>query len=94
MSRQKVLTVLPELFLLLGVSTIALAQGATQARSVTPTASADTQEKNIQEYIELLRADVRQQSGGIAGASRAPGGPRRRGRGRQAVSDAAADVGT
>jgi len=68
MSRQKVLAVLPELFLLLGVSTIALAQGATQARSVTPTASADTQEKNIQEYIELLRADVRQQKDEIMGA--------------------------
>ena len=68
MSRQKVLAVLPELFLLLGVSTIALAQGASQARSVTPTASADTQEKNIQEYIELLRADVRQQKDEIMGA--------------------------
>jgi hypothetical protein len=51
---------------------LTFAQGTAQSQSpekqAVPSAPTDTQEKNIQEYIELLRTDVRQQKGEIMGA--------------------------
>lgn len=51
---------------------VAFAQGTSQSQGTetqaTPSALTDSQENNIQEYIELLRTDVRQQKGEIMGA--------------------------
>lgn len=51
---------------------VTFAQGTAQSQSVEKPAAAsaatDAQEKNIQEYIDLLRTDVRQQKGEIMGA--------------------------
>jgi hypothetical protein len=51
---------------------VTFAQGTAQSQSTENQAAlsapTDTQEKNIQEYIELLRIDVRQQKGEIMGA--------------------------
>jgi len=47
---------------------VAFAQGNTPSQATTtatPPSAADTQQKNIQEYIALLRADVRQQKSQI-----------------------------
>jgi hypothetical protein len=60
------------LFMFLACCPVTFAQGTSQSQSTeeqaAPSAPTDTQEKNIQEYIELLRTDVRQQKGEIMGA--------------------------
>src|SRR5215467_13364526 len=60
------------LFLTLGFCTGAFAQGTAQTQETTTQASQpsekSTQEKNVQEYIELLRSDIRQQKAQIMGA--------------------------
>ncbi len=51
---------------------VTFAQGTSQSQNTetqaAPSAQTDTQEKNIQEYIELLRTDIRQQKGEVMGA--------------------------
>ena len=51
---------------------VSFAQGTAQLQSTgnqaAPSAPTDTQEKNMEEYIELLRSDVRDQKGEIMGA--------------------------
>ena len=57
------------LLVFLALCPVAFTQG--QAQSKTPTAPSSvtsTQEKNLQEYIDLLRADVRQQKAEIMGS--------------------------
>jgi hypothetical protein len=44
------------------------AQAAKTEKQATPASSSDTQAKNIQEYIELLRSNVRQEKAQIMGA--------------------------
>jgi len=60
------------LFLTLGFCTGAFVQGTAQTQETTTQASQfaqkSTQEKNVQEYIELLRSDIRQQKAQIMGA--------------------------
>jgi hypothetical protein len=59
------------LLILLGSCFPAVAQDNANSQSATPAAAPsprDTQEKNIQEYIELLRSDVRHQKAEIMGA--------------------------
>src|SRR5262252_10445524 len=59
------------LFLTLGFCTDAFVQGTAQTQETTTQASQfaqKTQEKNVQEYIELLRSDIRQQKAQIMGA--------------------------
>jgi len=56
------------LLTLLARSSVAFAQGAAQPQNSTQVATTDTQEKNLQEYIDLLRSDVRQQKSQIVGA--------------------------
>ena len=58
------------LFLSLLFCPAVLAQGGVQSQSVAPPAapySTDSQERNIQEYIELLRTDVRHQKDEVMG---------------------------
>jgi len=67
------LTALPlQLLILLTLSSAAIAQEKAPAQSsqqsATTVASTDTQDKNIQEYIDLLRTDVRQAKAVIMGA--------------------------
>lgn len=61
-----------QLLVLLALSSAAIAKGPTRPESTqestAPTTSTDAQEKNIQEYIELLRTDVRQAKAVIMGA--------------------------
>jgi hypothetical protein len=57
------LCVLPMLF-----ATAGWAQTKTSSQNPSASAGADTQEKNVQAYIELMRADVRQQKAEIMGA--------------------------
>lgn len=57
------------LLLLLALCPIAFAQENAEAQSPTTSPSTkSTQEQNVQEYIELLRTDVRQQKAQIMGA--------------------------
>jgi hypothetical protein len=57
---------------LLACCPLAFAQATGQSPSAqkqaTPPAATETQQKNIQEYIDLLRSDVRQQKAQIMGA--------------------------
>jgi flagellar biosynthesis chaperone FliJ len=59
------------LLITLALCPAAVAQGSAQSKSsaqpAAPSAT-DTQEKNVQEYIELLRSDVRHQKAEIMGA--------------------------
>ena len=50
------------------VATAGWAQTKTSSQNPSASAGADTQEKNVQAYIELMRADVRQQKAEIMGA--------------------------
>jgi hypothetical protein len=60
------------LFLFLALCPVAFAQGTAQTQNIekqtTPSPAKSTQDKNVQEYIELLRSDVRQQKAQIMGA--------------------------
>ena len=59
------------LLMFLAFCPIPFAQKAAQSQNTQPKTApfgTDTQRKNIQEYIELLRTDVRQQKGEIMGA--------------------------
>jgi len=56
------------LLTLLACSSAAFAQGTAQAQNSTQVVTTDTQEKNLQEYIDLLRSDIRQQKSQIVGA--------------------------
>lgn len=47
---------------------VTFAQGMSQSQSTEKQAAPDTQEKNIQEYIDLLRTDIRQQKDEVMGA--------------------------
>jgi hypothetical protein len=55
-----------------GCCTLAFSQGTAQSPTeetqATPSAATETQEKNVEEYIELLRTNVRQQKDQIMGA--------------------------
>ena len=59
-------------FVVLACCTMASSQGTTQSateeKRTTPSAATDTEEKNIEEYIELLRTNVRQEKDQIMGA--------------------------
>ena len=48
--------------------TSATAQSQSTANQVPPSAATDTQQKNVEEYIELLRTNVRPQKDEIMGA--------------------------
>jgi len=48
-----------------------MAQSQSAEQQASPSVPADTQEKNIQEYIDLLRTDVRQQKAETMGAEMA-----------------------
>jgi hypothetical protein len=56
---------LPVLSVLLSSGTLAQAQDA--QKQASPAAMMDTQQKNLQEYIELLRSDVRDQKDEVMG---------------------------
>ena len=60
------------LFVCFAFSAVSFAQSTPQAssagKSSTSGAASDTQDKNIKEYIELLRTDVRQQKAEIMGS--------------------------
>ena len=67
------IAVWPPLLLFLAFCPLALIQGKPQSQTplapaTQPAAESSTQEKNVQEYIELLRSDVRQQKAQIMGA--------------------------
>jgi uncharacterized protein YcfJ len=59
-------------FVVLGCCTLAFSQGTAQSpageKQTTSSAATDTQEKNVEEYIELLRTNVRQEKDQIMGA--------------------------
>ena len=59
------------LLVLLAFCPVTFAQGKAQPQSTqttaTPSSTTSTQEKNVQEYIDLLRSDVRQQKSEIMG---------------------------
>jgi flagellar biosynthesis chaperone FliJ len=65
-------TVWHPLIAVLASCLVALAQGQTQSQDTqtpaTPSSTTSAQEKNVQEYIELLRTNVRQQKVEIMGA--------------------------
>jgi len=57
------------LLILLALCSLAFAQEKTQPeKQATPSSAASAQDQNIQEYIELLRSNVRQQKAEIMGA--------------------------
>jgi hypothetical protein len=62
------------LFLFLALSPVAFAQGTAQTQSTekqiapSPAKSTPDKDKNVQEYIELLRSDIRQQKAQIMGS--------------------------
>lgn len=57
---------LPVLLVLLSAGVVEQSQEA--QKQAPPSAMTDTQQKNLQEYVELLRADVRHQKSEIMGA--------------------------
>jgi len=69
---RKRITVRLWLFLLLAFCPLAFAQGAAQTQNAgeqtASSAATSTHDENVQEYIELLRSDVRQQKAQIMGA--------------------------
>jgi hypothetical protein len=71
MKTQKPIIVLVQILTFVALSTAAFAQqpaGESAGNAASTTAASDTEEKNIQEYIELLRTNVRQQKSEIMGA--------------------------